>query len=95
MFAELLAAHLVLKGWKQNPTATKREIGVWGHWKEDDEENQCPLWEAEVQRMKSFLRGHAPTGFRNISRRDELMQRGFRDCVQLAIGDYFKDSRDL
>ena len=41
MFAELLAAHLVLKGWKQNPTATKREIGVWGHWKEDDEENQC------------------------------------------------------
>jgi len=46
MFAEILAAHLVLKAWKQNPAATKREIGVWQHWKEDHEENERPLSEA-------------------------------------------------
>ena len=63
MFAKLLATHLVLGKWKRNPTATKREIGVWAHWQEDWEENDCPLSQGEVQTMKTFLRRHAPTSY--------------------------------
>ena len=66
MFAEILATDLVLKAWKRNPSATKREIGVWAHWKQDDEENERPLSEAEVQEMKKFLRRNAPTGYFTI-----------------------------
>jgi hypothetical protein len=66
MFAEILATDLVLKAWKRNPAATKREIGVWSHWKQDDEENDQPLSEAEVQEMKKFLRRNAPTGYFTI-----------------------------
>jgi hypothetical protein len=66
MLAEILAAHLVLKAWKQNPAATKREIGVWQHWKQDDEENERPLSEVEVHEMKKFLRRNAPTGYFEI-----------------------------
>jgi hypothetical protein len=67
MFAEILAAHSVLKAWKKNPAATKREIGVWSHWKREcDEENERPLLEAEVEEMKKFLRRNAPTGYFTI-----------------------------
>ena len=66
MFAEIVGAHYVLKAWKQNPTATKRQIGVWQHWKVDDEENERPLSESEVQDLKKFLRRNAPTGYFEI-----------------------------
>ena len=56
MFAEIVAADLILKAWKKNPTATKRQIGVWQHWKVDDEENERPLSESEIQDLKKFLR---------------------------------------
>ena len=66
MFAEIVGAHYVLKAWKRNPTATKREIGVWQHWKLDDEENERPLSESEIQDLKKFLRRNAPTGYFEI-----------------------------
>jgi len=61
MMIELQAAFLVLKKWKQNPAATKRQIGIWQHWREETEDNHRPLAEVEVERMKAFLRQHAPT----------------------------------
>ena len=63
MFIELQAAYFVLRGWAQNPAATKREIGVWAHWKAEREENDRPLSEAEVQKMRAFLHRHAPSCF--------------------------------
>jgi len=66
MFAEILAADLVLKAWKRNPAATKREIGLWAHWKEQREENDSPLSQEEVQKMKALLRDHAPSSFANL-----------------------------
>jgi hypothetical protein len=63
MFIELQAAYFVLRNWRQNPAATKREIGIWAQWKEGCEENDRPLSEAEVRRMKAFLHQHAPSCF--------------------------------
>jgi hypothetical protein len=63
MFIEIQAVFLVLRKWKESPAATRREIGIWAHWKEDREENDRPLSPMEVQRMKGFLRRHAPSSF--------------------------------
>jgi hypothetical protein len=63
MFAELMATHFVLQKWKQNPLATKQEIGVWLHWCEPTEQNRKPLSAAEVTRMKRFLKRNAPSSY--------------------------------
>ena len=63
MFIEIQSAYFALRSWKQNPAAPKREIGVWAHWKDGRVENDYPLSEAEVQRMKSLLLRHAPSSF--------------------------------
>ena len=34
MFMEVQAACFVLRRWNQDSTATKRQIGIWQHWKE-------------------------------------------------------------
>jgi hypothetical protein len=51
---------------KQNPAATKRQIGIWQHWREETEDNDRPLAEVEVERMKAFLRQYAPTSYFEI-----------------------------
>jgi hypothetical protein len=56
MMIEMQGAYFVLKRWNQNPAATKRQIGIWQHWKEEREDNDRPLTEVEVERMKAFLR---------------------------------------
>jgi hypothetical protein len=66
MMIELQATHLVLKIWNQNPAATKRQIGIWQHWKQETEDNDCPLTLVEVERMKAFLRQNAPTSYFEI-----------------------------
>ncbi len=71
MFIEVQAAYLVLKRWNQNPTATKRQIGIWQHWKEETEDNDRPLTEVEVERMKAFLRQNAPTSYFSIFAKDQ------------------------
>ena len=70
MFIEVQAAYLVLKRWNQNPAATKRQIGIWQHWKEETEDNDRPLTEVEVERMKTFLRRNAPTSYFMIFTKD-------------------------
>jgi len=52
MFIELQATYFVLKRWSQNPAATKRQIGIWQHWKEQAEDNDRPLAEVEVPQAK-------------------------------------------
>jgi hypothetical protein len=37
MMIELQAAYLMLKRWNQNPAATRRQIGIWQHWKQETE----------------------------------------------------------
>lgn len=66
MFVELLATRLVLQEWKQNPSLTKKQIGLWMHWMEDREENDHALSQAEFGQMKDFLRRHAPTTYFGI-----------------------------
>jgi hypothetical protein len=72
MFIELQATYFVLKRWSQNPAATKRQIGIWQHWKEQAEDNDRPLAEVEVERMKAFLRQNAPTSYFEIFAEDKL-----------------------
>jgi hypothetical protein len=52
MMIEVQAAYFVLKRWNQNSAATKRQIGIWQHWKQETEDNDRPLSEVEVERMK-------------------------------------------
>jgi hypothetical protein len=62
----VLAKYFVLKTWKQNSAATKRQIGIFRHWKQETEDNDRPLSEVEVNRMKFFLRQNAPTSYFEI-----------------------------
>jgi hypothetical protein len=71
MMIELQAAYFVLKKWNQNPAATKRQIGIWQHWKQEIEDNDRPLTEVEVERMKAFLRRNAPTSYFSIFAQDQ------------------------
>ena len=66
MFIEVQATYLVLKRWNQNPAATRRQIGIWQHWKQETEDNDRPLSEVEVERMNAFLKQNAPTGYFEI-----------------------------
>jgi hypothetical protein len=66
MMIELQAIYFVLKRWNQNPAATKRQIGIWQHWKQETEDNDRPFSEIEVERMKAFLRQNAPTSYFEI-----------------------------
>ena len=59
MFIEVQATYLVLKRWNQNPAATRRQIGIWQHWKQETEDNDRPLSEVEVERMNAFLKQNA------------------------------------
>ena len=63
MMIEIQAALLVLKEWNQRPFATRRQIGVWQHWKEETDINDRPLSEVEVATMKTYLRQHVPTSY--------------------------------
>jgi hypothetical protein len=66
MMIAVQATYFVLKRWNQNSAADKRQIGIWQHWKEKSEQNDCPLSEGEVKRMKAFLKQHAPTSYSDI-----------------------------
>jgi hypothetical protein len=66
MMIAVQAVYFALKKWKQDSAATKRQIGVWQHWKEETEDNDRPLTEVEVERMKVFLRRYAPTSYSEI-----------------------------
>ena len=66
MFIEVQAAYFVLRRWNQNSAATKRQIGIWQHWKEEAKDNDRPLSEVDVERMKVFLRRNAPTSYSEI-----------------------------
>lgn len=61
-----MATYFVLRQWKKNPGATKKEIGVYYHWKLDKQENNLPLSQEEVQRMKEFLRKYCPSPYYEI-----------------------------
>jgi hypothetical protein len=60
MMIEVQAAYFILKRWNENSAAAKRQIGIWQHWKDESEQNDRPLTEAEVERLKEFLRQNAP-----------------------------------
>lgn len=63
MFVELQGTYFILKKWKQDPTASKRQIGIRSDWMQEGAGNGHPLSEAEVQRLKEFLRRNAPTSY--------------------------------
>ena len=66
MMIAVQAVYLVLKRWDQNSAAAKRQIGIWQHWKDESEQNDRPLTEVEVDRLKTFLKQNAPTSYAEI-----------------------------
>ena len=66
MYNVLLATYLVLSAWKKNPALSKREIGLWAHWSEETEDNNKPLSESEIARMKLFMRTHNAPSYFNL-----------------------------
>ena len=66
MMIAVQAAYFILKRWNQNSAVAKREIGIWQHWKQETEDNDCPLTVVEVERLKAFLRQNAPTSYFKI-----------------------------
>jgi hypothetical protein len=71
MFVAIQITYWVLKRWNENPAATKREIGIWQHWKQETEDSDRPLTEVEVERMKTFLRRNAPASYFSIFAKDQ------------------------
>jgi hypothetical protein len=65
LFIELLAYKLILETWRENPNATRQQMGVWSQWSSDDGINQSALTQHEVETMKSYVQKHAPTTSRN------------------------------
>jgi len=61
MFCELLGTYCVLRSWKENPSASKKDIGVWRHWREDIPENHVPLSPIDIEKMKAFVLRHNPS----------------------------------
>lgn len=66
MLYEIMAITSVLRAWKRDPNLSKREIGVWSNWQNDNPGNELPLSETEVERMKTFMRKHNPTTYHQI-----------------------------
>jgi hypothetical protein len=59
MMIEMQGAYFVLKRWNQNPAATKRQIGIWQHWKEEREDNDRP---PTSERRLNFSQAFNPVG---------------------------------
>ena len=76
MMIAVQAAYFILKKWNQDPAATKRQIGIWQHWKQETESNDRPLTEVEAERMKAFLRQYAPTSYFEIFAKEKLIGDG-------------------
>jgi hypothetical protein len=66
VFIEVMGCNWILEKWKENPTLTKRELGLWGGGKKGGPGTDVPLSEKEVQRMKEFLRRVAPTSYARL-----------------------------
>ena len=71
MMIELQATYLALKKWNGNSAATKRQIGIWQNWKQETEDNDRPLSEVEVEKMKALLRQNAATSYSEIFAREK------------------------
>ena len=62
----------VLKDWKQNPTKSKKELGVVPWVPEDSDED--PLTERELNSMKNFLKKHDPVSSGEIFADEPIVQ---------------------
>lgn len=66
MLFYLMAVHFILKKWKQNPSASKMQIGIFRHWNVATEENQLPLSPTEVEKMKRVLKEYGPVTYQKL-----------------------------
>lgn len=71
IFVELIFNKYVLSKWKENPNLSKREIGFRSDWKDGNPENDKPLSDTEVQRMKNFVRKHNTTAYYELFPEDK------------------------
>lgn len=60
------ATYLVLKKWLGNPNLTKREIGIWDQWSENNPDNNKPLSTGEVNKLKETLRRNNPSSYNQL-----------------------------
>lgn len=65
MFCEIFSVYLRLQRWIENPQLPRCGFGVeW--WTGPEQENNEPLSEDEVLRLKNFLAVHAPSSYRRL-----------------------------
>lgn len=50
------AVDIILKKWRKNPDLTKREIGVYSNWKDNNEENNKQLSLKEIKSYEETLK---------------------------------------
>src|SRR3989344_5597980 len=88
-----------LRKWAENPKQTKREIGVWNHWKTDDPGNDKPLTLEEVKEMKQILRkSRGKPGYTRYKKYDNVSdwykeeRGGFPVQTAHAISELQKES---
>lgn len=79
--AELQATYLVLKKWNHNPKLTKKEIGVWSHWKDDKMENNFPLSEKEVVDLKEIFLKNNPTEYFKLFPKADVSVETFKEKI--------------
>src|SRR5450755_4454455 len=58
-----MAYKYILKKWRQDPNASKRQIGTLSHWTSDSDSNNRPLSHGEVEQMKAYVLKYAPSTF--------------------------------
>ena len=63
VFIELMAYNAILEKWKQDPTQTKHQIGIWSDWTSGGNGIDLPLSDTEVRRMKDFVRRNNQRAF--------------------------------
>jgi hypothetical protein len=79
MFAEVWGLQAVLRRWKENPLASKRQIGVRYDWVQDTEHNRQPLSITEVARLKLLLlKRWSPATYRQRFPRESRHKRHYQ-----------------
>lgn len=63
MFAEVMMLDMVLRTWKADPTRPRRAYRIILAWNDGSPENELPLSEEEVNRMKRELKRIAPSRY--------------------------------
>jgi hypothetical protein len=66
MYGEVIAYFSILRRWRSDPHAPRRAYSFMCGWQDSRPENDLPLSDQEVTRIKAWMRRHAPTVYLSI-----------------------------